>query len=44
MNNQYSTLSLSLTRKLSKDDKKNNGIFFTPLNIIKQAIDELLKV
>ena len=44
MNNQYSTLSLSLTRKLSKDDKKNNGIFFTPLNIIKQAIDELLTV
>jgi len=44
MNNQYSTLSLSLTRKLSKDDKKNNGIFFTPLNIIKQAIDELFKV
>lgn len=44
MNNQYSTLSLALTRKLSKDDKKNNGIFFTPLNIIKQAIDELLAV
>lgn len=44
MNNQYSTLSLALTRKLSKDDKKNNGIFFTPLNIIKVAIDELLKL
>jgi adenine-specific DNA-methyltransferase len=37
--NQFSDLSLKLTKKiLSTDEKKNNGIFFTPLDIIKLTI------
>jgi hypothetical protein len=36
MTNQFSELSLNLTKNLlSLDEKKNNGIYFTPLNIIK---------
>lgn len=40
----YSELSLKLTKLLSKDDKKNNGIYFTPLDIIKLSIKELFKL
>lgn len=39
MSNQFSDLSLNLTKKiLSTDDKKRNGIYFTPLDIIKLTI------
>jgi adenine-specific DNA-methyltransferase len=32
---QFNQLSIDLTRCLSKKDKKDNGIYFTPLDIIK---------
>ena len=36
MSKQFSDLSLNLTKKiLSSEEKKNNGIYFTPLDIIK---------
>lgn len=39
MSNQFSDLSLKLTKQLlSTDEKKNNGIYFTPLDIIKLTI------
>lgn len=34
---QFSNLSLSLTKSLTKKEKKENGIFFTPSNIIKKS-------
>ena len=44
MKKQYSNLSIELTKQISKEDKKNNGIYFTPLDIIEKAISELLKL
>jgi len=41
---QFSQLSIDLTKKLSKDIKKDNGIFFTPFDIIKTSIEELKKI
>ena len=38
----YSTLSKNLTQQLSKEDKKKQGIYFTPPDFIKQNL-ELLK-
>ena len=39
MSKQFSDLSLHLTKKiLSNDEKKNNGIYFTPIDIIKLII------
>lgn len=35
----YSDLSIKLTKKLSKDIKKKEGIFFTPPKTIQQIID-----
>lgn len=35
MNSNFSNLSLRITKQLSKTDKKNNGIYFTPKNIIE---------
>lgn len=35
----YSKLSLSLTEKIDKNTKKNNGIYFTPINIIKDNLN-----
>ena len=37
----YSDLSLHITRNLSKEEKKKDGIFFTPLETIKKNIDFL---
>ena len=34
MNEQFSTLSKELTKKLDDKDKKANGIYFTPKNIV----------
>ena len=34
MNLKFSPLSIKITKLLSKDSKKNNGIFFTPPSII----------
>lgn len=41
---QFSKLSIDLTKKLSKDIKKDNGIFFTPFDIIRISIEELKKL
>lgn len=41
---QFSQLSINLTKKLSKDVKKDNGIFFTPFNIIKTSLEELKNI
>jgi tRNA1(Val) A37 N6-methylase TrmN6 len=38
----YSELSLTLTKKISKDEKKKNGIYFTPPKTVLKNI-ELLK-
>lgn len=46
MTNKYSDLSLELTKSLSKDIKKNNGIFFTPpstVNNILNILDKYIK-
>ncbi|NBR50100.1 hypothetical protein EBU02_14900, partial [bacterium] len=34
-NTQFSDLSVEITKKLDMKEKKDNGIFFTPKNIIK---------
>lgn len=42
MSNQFSELSLRLTKQLlSNDEKKNNGIYFTPFDIIKLTISNI---
>ena len=38
---QFSELSKILTKQLDKKTKKNNGIFFTPLNIIQKIFDSV---
>lgn len=35
----YSEVSIKLTKEISKFDKKNNGIFFTPKSIIKKGLE-----
>ena len=35
---EFSDLSYKLTKKLAKDVKKNNGIYFTPPNTVRQNI------
>lgn len=40
---EYSTLSCDLTKKISKCEKKNNGIYFTPPKCIKKNLDLLKK-
>ena len=44
MERQYSKLSIELTKQISKEDKKNNGIYFTPFDIIEKAMNELDKL
>ena len=39
----YSKLSYSLTKKITKKEKKENGIYFTPPSTIQKNID-LLKI
>lgn len=38
---EFSELSLILTKNLSKEEKKNNGIFFTPNSTVKKIINKL---
>ena len=38
MNEQFSTLSKDLTKKLGDKEKKSNGIYFTPKNIVVDMI------
>ena len=47
MNKNYSDLSINLTKELNKKQKKNNGIFFTPINtinIILKYIQNIIKI
>ena len=39
MNEQFSALSKELTKKLTNKEKKKNGIYFTPKNIIMDMIN-----
>jgi type I restriction-modification system DNA methylase subunit len=43
MTSQFNQLSIELTKKLSVKDKKDNGIYFTPMDIVKLTIDSLIK-
>ena len=43
MNEEFSSLSISLTKKLDNNEKKKNGIYFTPKSIINSMIDKILK-
>ena len=40
---QFTDLSKSLTKELDKKTKKDNGIFFTPLNIVKETFNEVFE-
>ena len=40
-NDNYSDLSYSLTKKISKDIKKDNGIYFTPPKTVNQCLNIL---
>jgi adenine-specific DNA-methyltransferase len=42
MTNYFSDLSIKLTNKLSKDIKKTQGIYFTPISIVSHLVDETL--
>jgi adenine-specific DNA-methyltransferase len=43
MNAEYSRLTIEITDKLSKQEKKNNGIFITPRTIIEKLFSEIKK-
>ena len=40
----FNELSINITKSLTKKDKKDGGIFFTPKTIIKQDIDYILSI
>jgi hypothetical protein len=42
-NSEFSPLTIRITNALSKDDKKNNGIFITPGTIITKFIENIRK-
>jgi len=42
--NDFNELSIDITKSLTKKDKKDGGIFFTPKTIIKQDIDYILSI
>jgi adenine-specific DNA-methyltransferase len=43
LSEQYSKFSIDITRELSKDEKKEYGIFITPNIIIKKLFDSIIK-
>ena len=43
-NPEFNTISINLTKQLSKEVKQQNGIFFTPKSIIKKLVDEISKI
>lgn len=43
MNAEYSKLTIDITNKLSKKEKKDNGIFITPRTIIEKLFAEIKK-
>ena len=42
MNNQYSQLTIDVTSQLSKQEKKDYGIFITPLSIINKLFQDVI--
>ena len=42
MESEYSKLSIDLTRKLSRQEKKEYGIFFTPKAVVNYIIDYII--
>lgn len=40
----FTKLSIEITKKLDKKTKKENGIYFTPLTIIKRSVDRVLSL
>jgi methylase of polypeptide subunit release factors len=42
-NDQYSQLSINITQQLSKDEKKEYGIFITPRVIVQKLVSSVLK-
>jgi methylase of polypeptide subunit release factors len=44
LTNQYSKFSIDITQKLSKDEKKDFGIFITPNIIIQKLVDSVIKI
>lgn len=44
LNKQYSELTLTLTKQLSKAEKKEYGIFITPRSIIKQLFQSIMSI
>ena len=40
----FSELSITITKKLSKEEKKQGGIFFTPKSIVKKLVEKVLQV
>lgn len=42
MSSYFSDLSIKLTNKLTKDEKKDEGIYFTPSSIVTHFVDETL--
>jgi adenine-specific DNA-methyltransferase len=43
LNQHYSQLSIDITKELSKDEKKEYGIFISPKIIIKKLFDSIIK-
>jgi hypothetical protein len=43
LDKQYSQLSIDITKQLSKDEKKEYGIFITPHIIVKKLVDSIVK-
>lgn len=41
MNNEFSDLTIEITKQLSKKEKKEQGIFITPKTIIKKLVDKI---
>ena len=41
MESEYSKLTIEITKKLSKKEKKDNGIFITPRTIIKKLFERI---
>jgi adenine-specific DNA-methyltransferase len=41
MESEYSKLTIDITKKLSKKEKKDNGIFITPRTIIKKLFERI---
>ena len=43
MNEQFSSLSKELTKKIKDNEKKSNGIYFTPKDIVLEMLSTCKK-